>query len=288
MPSVAYNVSRKHWTTKLSRSRFLAVQPLNPVYCGLGWNRRFPDFPDVLIAYKPNSAVMLDAAKKGIRTVIQYNEINDKRFRKEQLECRPSLTLFHHLNDFRRYRAEFRNSVHVPHMADPRYFFDDGRERTIDFLLVGNLSENVYPLRAKFLVALMKLRDKGHNCVTWKHPGYEITDADSCRHLMAFGDAMRSAKVTCFCSSIYRYRLEKYPEAAACGTCVAADVPVSEDEMDFIVECDETMSVERLVAVLESELEAWMWYADAGVRYAKRHTPESYSKRLLAALDVPR
>lgn len=297
-------VNRRHWDHKIDRSRFLSIEPLEPLRTGVDWegydaqatveqNLRnlYGDLPDVVIAYKP-----LD--HRGFRelpcpTVLVYNEIKPHRFRPEIANARPSLVVFHHYNEYQAQRQLVREigarAVYLPHMADPAIFqaCRPLAERRWDVMVTGALGGRIYPLRTKFRAACEILLRRGWRCMTLPHPGNELENAASNQHLVNFAAAVNDAKITCFCSSIYRYRLAKYVEVPACGSVVAADMPSDPYTMPHLLDCTPDETPEQLAAILETELlddDSLARRATLGVRYAAQFTPEAYSRDLQAEL----
>ena len=290
-------VSWKHWKHKLGRQRFDAVEPLHVYRTGVGWEgydseatvaenmvNLFGDMPDVVIGYKPLDHIGFN--KLPCLTVIQYNEIKPHKFVPEVEEADPDVVVFHHLNDWLKWRNTGLRSVHIPHVVDPEIFRDYGQEKIWDVIAVGAINEKIYPLRTVFIKAVQMLSDRGFRCMTLFHPGWSLLHADTREHLVRFARAINESHITCFCSSIYKYRLGKYVEVPACVSAVAADIPESEDDMSsFIIECradeDPVVIADRLEQCLTDGVGLEV---KAGVKYAESFTPDLYSQRIMKAI----
>lgn len=301
---IAQIVSRQHWETKLDRSRWLSVDPLEPFRTGNGWdgydaNRTIGDnlqsltgeLPDVVIAYKPLEHGGF--ADLQCITAMQFNECRRKRFPVEVEQARPTMVIFHHLADFQTWaewcRARDVEPVHIPHVADPAIFFDRGDERPIDFLLVGAVGSKIYPLRNRMREAIPLMREMGLRAEVHRHPGHAFQRADTLWHLHEFAESLNRAKVVGFCSSIYRYRLQKYVEVPACGAVVAADYPLAEVLQPAVVafawEPFPGESAENIADTVSCHLGLVESMRPRSIQYASKYTPANYCERLTAELE---
>jgi len=306
MPSIVQLVSMRHWKKKIDRSRWLSVNHLQPKRTGLGWDgyderftvtknitRLFGGLPDIVLAYKP--ADYEGFAELPCFTVMPHNEVKEGRFAPEIKQARPDLIVFHHMNNWQQQQERLKElgieSVHIPHVADPAIFHDYGQEKQWDVMTCGAMGGKIYPLRGLFRQACVLLRERGYRCLDFLHPGNELKDADKCHHLIHFAQACNQSRITCFCSSVFRYRLQKYVEVAACGSAMAADVPVTEDDLeDVLIECNADESAEtitdRLAGVLD--LGEDVEWARRGKQFARGFEPRQYGQRLLNAIETVR
>jgi hypothetical protein len=296
-------VSKHHYAQKLCRSRFLSIEPLKPKRTGIGWRgyderasvannlqNLFGGLPDLVIAYKP-----LDHAGFGelpCSTAIQYNEVKEARFKPEVRQSRPTFVIFHHLNEYLQQKERIRewcgvHAFHIPHVADPAIFRDYKNPKMWDCTLVGSMSGRVYPLRAVFREALAILRTRGLRCLFYEHPGNVLEKASSNWHLVQMAQIVNQSRITCFCSSIYRYRLQKYVEVPASASAIAADVPATADNLkEILIECNVPDGPQVIADRLQKALDSGEadQRAAAGVEFAARFTPATYCKALLSIM----
>lgn|GEM_PF-4219556 len=302
-PNIVQLVSHHHYTHKLCRSRFLSIDPLQPKRTGNGWpgydenktvgaNLRnlYGRLPDVLIAYKPLEH--LDFAKVPCFKVLHYNEVKEARFKPEVRESKPDICIFHHYNGYLNQRERLAGwgiqSCHIPHVADPSIFKNWGLPKRWDVMLVGSLSGRVYPLRSRFKDVLRIMRANKYRCIHFEHPGNLLDDADNNWHLVQFAQAVNQARITCFCSSIYKYRLQKFVEVPACNTAIAADQPICEPgEVVPMITCDISETAEHIADKLSLLLDLGHDEVSAcnGMQYAAKYTPDYYCERLIKELE---
>ncbi len=262
MKKVLFLCPRVFHERKLSRPRFYYMEALarrvTVAYDGPG----FPGWvdcpaavlkhhPDLIVWYKP-----LDMAGHeliaDIPKVLIYNEMYDvSRTEAEITASGTGLVICHHQNDLPRYAhmdARFR-FVHIPHHVNTEVFRPSGKPKTVDILLAGVQSPDIYPLRARFAALLPKLSH--WKTAVHKHPGYR--PADPAAHQAAFAAALSSARIVLTCSSTYGYALAKYAEVMACGSAVGGDVPAERQEWfrDHIIELDLSMTDAEMVDRLD-------------------------------------
>lgn len=245
--------------------------------------------PDVVIAFKPLEHHGFH--KLPCLKIMQYNEIHEVRFKQEMKEARPDVVIMHHYNEYLRWQSKLIEwgvrSAHIPHVADTFIWKPWELPKLWDVMLVGSMSSKVYPLRHKFLDAMAILRGRGWKCMRYEHPGNLLDNADTNWHLVQCAQAISQARIACFCSSIYRYRLQKFVEAPACGTLIASDMPVCEPgERVPMIQCDVSDSVEDIADRLESHLQSWdSELCQQTWEYGETYTPEYYCERLLEIID---
>jgi len=108
----------------------------------------------------------------------------------------------------------------LPHCVDPGIFYDDGREKDIDVLLMGQVVPQYYPFRQ----AAAKLLEGRPGFVRHGHPGYVDVPDDEGRFFVGerYARELNRAKLFITCGSKWRLPVAKYFEAPACGACLVA------------------------------------------------------------------
>ncbi|MFD0710681.1 glycosyltransferase [Paenibacillus sp. GCM10027626] len=109
--------------------------------------------------------------------------------------------------------------VWLPHHVYTPVFKDYKQPKQIDYLLMGAVSGDLYPLRSKILRTMK--RTKGF--VYHKHPGYRyFSEKEKKKALIGknFAREINCSKLFFTDGSKYRYPIAKYFEVAACNTLV--------------------------------------------------------------------
>lgn len=134
--------------------------------------------------------------------------------------------------------ARTRVNVHVPMSTDIDFFdgmqADDdlagSRNRSINALLVGAVSETCYPMRARLQRLIQAGRIAGG--VQRSHPGYRLKGLEERAIQRAdYAQQLRSSKIVFVTSMFYRHRLQKFAEAAAAGALMMGTLPQEEEEL---------------------------------------------------------
>ena len=284
----------------MSRVRFHAIKELSKLVYVKYWGVGYDNYDntktvqenidtleykyDIVIAYKPLE--MLDFKNVNIPKCIRYNEMFDIDFTKNEIiESGANIVIAHHENEMKYYESMQNIEFHyLPHCAKNDIFKNNNVEKSIDLLLVGSVWDR-YPLRIRFLKIINKLKDK-YKVDQFKHPGYELTDADNDEHLKDFVREINKAKIVLSCSGKYKSRYGKYVEVPMCGAALAADIPDSEQESlkKFIIEIDLSMSDDEIIAKLEYYLEnsdKLDKIRKAGEEWSKKYNQKYYAENLL-------
>lgn len=116
----------------------------------------------------------------------------------------------------------------IPNHVNPRIFDNLGLERDIDYLLMGSIQQDIYPLRDKIVKTL-----KNTNHFTYyPHYGYNIDQIKEPFYLgKEYAYEINRAKIFFTCDSIYQYPVQKYFEVLACKTLLLA--PSSQELIDL-------------------------------------------------------
>jgi len=264
-----------HYLFKLDRYRVLNLDDMTRRFgidfyrSGPGWDNWNNDLtatenvinicggiPDVVVAYNPNEIIGFD--KMECLKVLVYNEM--RAVKNEIIDAKPNLIVCHHLNER---TPEVYSDAHweyIPHIAPSNIFncTTDFEDRDIDFLFFGFMKKQLYPLRYKLNKAILKL-SRYYNCYFHPHPGYEFPNAFTNNHLFEASKILNRSKIVGTCSSVFKYRLSKYPEITACGSVLVADMPyVEDDEKNELKECsiivDHDTSIDDLTEILINQI----------------------------------
>lgn len=207
-PGVELKVSGVGW------EGWNASSPTSHNILNMGWT------PDLIWVYKPQDYIGLNALR--IPRVITFNEANDEKKTREEVEAaEPEFVFFHHRNDVTRWWNEDFRICNIPHCAPTDII--KPLEKTIDCLSSGVQSKQVYPIRSQLhdLVATGQLPGKVR-----KHPGYRLQSHDDIvRQYGEYAVDLGHSKIALCCTSIHKYFLAKLVEAAAAGCVIATDRP---------------------------------------------------------------
>lgn len=268
-------------------------------------------------------------------TVLSFNECwwPDWRAAREVEDTGTRLTIIHHANDCWRFTDRWLGSRtnpqiimrkadgvvlledsfigmamagrfvhHIPHSAEASVFGVAARlwkDRDIDVLLTGVQNEATYPLRHRFkrLIEHGKLPGK---CVVHPHPGYRASSLEQCdARVMEYAEMLGRSKIALVCSSVHRYPLAKYVEAAMAGCCVLGDMPrmppphypnmmVNLSAMlDHTAELFWDKMIESWVTVLlrdQKRLEAMA--TSARERASSSYSQDAYAERFVSAAEA--
>ena len=167
--------------------------------------------------------------------------------------------------------------VHAPMGADPNVYFAEKnyqRDKTVDGLLVGAAAPFCYPMRAR----IKQLIDAGVlPGVVRNHPGYSLPSLELRANQRAeYAAALRSARLSYVTASHYRYRLQKFSEAALSGTLMLGTLPQEREELfrDIMVELREDDSDDYIAAL------AHWWLEHESERQAVARLAEEVGRRL--------
>ena len=162
---------------------------------------------------------------------------------------------------------------HSPQSAEPTIFFRSelsARNRPIAVLVAGSAGAEVYPLRARLVELVRSGRIEGG--VWYKHPGYMLDapgknitflpepDEPGVHPLDAqvavFAEQYKTARVCLVTTSVYRYALQKYAEAAIAGCALVGNIPRDRPEFyrEFVTEINEWDSDEHIIKTIKALL----------------------------------
>ncbi len=121
----------------------------------------------------------------------------------------------------------------LPNHVYTEEFKDYGLKKEIDFLLMGALSKNVYPLRTKIAEEMAGVKGFVH----YQHPGYkDFLPGERGYQLVgpSFAKTINQAKIFFTDDSVFRYPIAKYFEVPACNTLLMASGSKELRDLGFI------------------------------------------------------
>lgn len=245
----------------------------------------FPMVPyfDFILMYI-NSGDVKGCLESENVTIATFNELftNDKI--ENVLNLKLTYAILHHTNEIE--SLQHVNTYHIHHCAD-HMLYKLGSNKLYDFVLVGNLTKHVYPLRFRMTKLMKVLQSRGYKCHIHGHPGYKVTSPK--KETLAYAKIIQQGKVVISCSSTYKYRLSKYAEIPLCGSAMAGDIP--HDGKSFfreaIIEIDDSWDDITILNALVQGLHNWKHYSING-RDMTLHTSTQchYARRFLNIYDM--
>mgnify|MGYP001266193289 CR=1 FL=1 len=216
---------------------FILLNDFHPSYC--------PFIKDIQHVDIPVGCILHD---------MHYKTERRRKFIKEQ---KIDYVFPHYRDAFLRWFPEFKDRmIWFPHHVPTHLFKDYHLEKTIDFLFVGAAIPHIYPLRAKMLRKLRKVK----GFVMHQHPGYQKVSFQTEQPLVdeAYAREINRAKMLFTCHSKYQYPVLKYFETAACNTLLMANGSQELADLGFIdgltfVEVDEENVLEKAHDYLVNE-----------------------------------
>ncbi|MCQ6559713.1 glycosyltransferase [Paenibacillus mendelii] len=135
---------------------------------------------------------------------------------------------------FFRFFPEFaKKFVWLPHHVYTPVFKDYKLPKEIDYLLMGAVGKDLYPVRTKILHRMKGTR----GFVYHKHPGYKyFSEQERKKALIGknFAREINHSKLFFTDDSKYRYPISKYYEVAACNTLVVGTGSRELNDLGFI------------------------------------------------------
>ena len=296
---------KNYYLHKMDRVRFHSMKAINKkvdvIWWGNGWDgydnkltvqeniNNLESKPDLIIIYKPLE--MKDLKSVKIPKCLRFNEMYDKALTiKEITESGADFVICHHENNMPYYKQFFKEKVkffHIPHSAEQTLFRDYKLPKTIDLLLAGMLGGE-YVLRSRIQKIFNKSkRLKKYRCIVYTHPGYDLKEAHTDKHIIDLAKTINSSKITLTCSMTYRNRLGKYVEIPMSASALAADLPDQdhEDFKEFMIVLDTKMKnkriIDKLAYYLENDEERQK-LIEKGLKWSERYTQEKYDERFLS------
>ena len=195
--------------------------------------------------------------------------------------------------------AQSRLLVHAPMAADRCSMFALVHQQRSRGLCVAGATSGVYPLRSRLYNLIQQgwFTDIPGGAHIREHPGYthlengttlEMVEAQRTSYAKFFQDC----KMVISTASMFRYSLQKYPEAMLAGALVIGDVPLDRplEHRAAMVEISMEHTDEQIRSIVEKWLgddEARMARAEVGQKWALDHlTWDSFASRLPAMYDA--
>lgn len=161
---------------------------------------------------------------------------------------------------FRGFFPEFATKLRwLPNHVYTNEFKDYGLKKDIDCLLMGALSDRIYPLRTKIAREMAGMKGFVHH----QHPGYRhfSTEEEPIKMVgESFAREINRAKIFFTCDSIFGFPIAKYFEVPACNTLLLASGSQELSDLGFVnqdtfVEINEHNYLEKAYYYLEHEAE---------------------------------
>jgi len=148
------------------------------------------------------------------------------------------------------------NVYWFPHWVNIDVFKDYGLKKDIDYLLMGAIAKEHYPLRNRILNVMQKEAGFAYN----KHPGYKNIKEGNALIGERYAKEINRAKIFFTDGGIYNYPVKKYYEVLACKTLLLAPTFKELEDLGFIpevnfVDIDENNFLEKAKYYLEHEEE---------------------------------
>jgi hypothetical protein len=195
--------------------------------------RIYPD-AQAIFWYKPvgdDPVKLIEPANRQIPACASYNECwwDGWLALRECQDTHTELVVCHHQNDIARITTGpgwIPKVVHIAHAGYEKVFAKNAlpwEQRDIPALLTGAISDDTYPLRAKFRRLIASGKIPG---TIRQHPSYLLGSLESCnRQADDYARQLGRSKAVYLCASKYQYGLAKYAESAMAGACLIGDIP---------------------------------------------------------------
>jgi glycosyltransferase involved in cell wall biosynthesis len=196
------------------------------------------------------------------------------------------------------------------HSIDPDLFQDYNQNRDIDVLLAGAIGPH-YPLRLDMILQLSLPSNLNIHSVILpgrsphkdyrtkyskqieiinKNSNVKFKDARKIITRDKYSNFLNRAKITAFCSSVYKIPISKYLEASACGSLVLADCPKNAKEYGLIngetfVEVNSSNFIEKVRYYLKNNKERQRITNNAKKLIMKKHTHDIRVNNLLKFIE---
>jgi len=174
----------------------------------------------------------------------------------------------------------------LPHHFNPQVFHDYGMNKDIDYLLMGAMHPQIYPLRHK---VLQRMQNKT-GFVYHPHPGYRnFDDSDDALVGERFAREINRAKIFFTCDSAYRYPVAKYFEVLACRTLLLASASRELADLGFLpdvhfVAVDENNFLQKAEYYLSHEAERERIASQGYEMVHDRHTTAIRARQMITAI----
>lgn len=155
-------------------------------------------------------------------------------YRKQFIKNNHIQYLFVHYRDaFKATYTEFEDRmIWFPHYINSEIFKDYNQPKSIDFLMMGCIHPDIYPLRD----TILKTLKSKENFTYYSHPGYQSSPYDEKYYMVGrrYAKEINKSKIFFTCDSIYHYPLMKYYEVLASNTLLLAPHSQELQDLGFI------------------------------------------------------
>ncbi|MFY0543709.1 glycosyltransferase [Brevibacillus sp. H7] len=159
---------------------------------------------------------------------------NIKQRRIEMVKDKVQYIFSIYRDPFYRWYPAFKQKMKwLPHHVNPKLYRDYGLKKEIDFLLMGAVNQQMYPLRCKIL----KTMKKKPTFVYHPHPGYrDYEEHEKNRYFIGekYAREINRAKMFFTCDLSYKYPVKKYYEVLASNTLLLAPASQELKDLGFI------------------------------------------------------
>lgn len=199
------------------------------------------------------------------------------------------LVIIHHENDRPRVAAlesDGARIVHIPHAAHPMFAWNaQPWSQRSGILLTGSLNREHYPLRCRMHDLIRAGKIPGRYFP--RPPNYTNSVDASDALVRDYAAALGSCRIKLGCSSVWKYQLQHYSEAAMAGCAHVADMPDAVGP--HFGKLLRPVSATATDGELRDAIEAAMQYGEAigslAQATARRfYSTEIYAERLVAAI----
>ncbi|GAG85991.1 unnamed protein product, partial [marine sediment metagenome] len=203
------------------------------------------DVPTLEKIYKPD-VILIQGFRKRVdrwknlnktsapKAVFFSNPHEDLHMRARQLnQAKIDMSLHHIKNWMNRYKPLFAPSHKmrwVPFCINPDMFKDYGFERIYDVAILGAMYQRVYPLRTKIRKTLVGRKDLK---IFHRSRPQPRGDPNTTFMRANYAKAIARCKMNIFCTSKFKYAVQKFAETMGCKTLGMADVPLDAEELHF-------------------------------------------------------
>lgn len=193
-----------------------------------------PDFILISEYYEKDATKITGLSNLSIPYAISMLDLHkNKKLRNQLIVSENIQNIFSVYRDafYQMYPGFMGNISWLPHHVPLGIFKDYGLSKDIDYLLMGDLDRNYYPLRNEILY---KMNNKP-GFVYHKHPGYREFSVDEKIFVRKrYAQEINRAKIFFTCDSKLHYPVAKYFEVLACKTLLLAPTSPEIEDLGFI------------------------------------------------------
>lgn len=248
-----------------------------------------PDFIyiDDLTKNEPLHGLDRIAIPKGI----MYEDLqkNQQRFRDYMRDNKIDIAFAYYRDAFLRFFPELKHRfIWVPPFINTALFKDYGLAKTIDYLLMGALHKEVYPLRTRIAEEMAGVRGFVHHRIPERR-NYTPEEEKNVFIMENYAREINRAKMFFTDDTLYHYPVFKYFEVPACNTLLLAPGSAELRELGFVdgktfAEINKTNYFEKAKYYLQQEDERKRIAKKGYKLIRKRHTTEIRVRQFVDAI----